>query len=219
MGQRKRQRSLFGAESMLSRSEIDRMGMFGHLSRVGHEVFSDEDFSAAYCRDNGRPSAPPSVVALVTLLQFRNGLSDREVIDRLRYDLRWKVALHLDLVSTAAPFSRTTLQAFRTRLTLYELEGLAFERSVKLAQEKGLLPQRLRLAADSSAVRGRGAVKDTYNLLSDAIAAVLRKVAGHSNENAETLAQSVDLERHVSSPSVKGSEEIDWSDPASVSSR
>lgn len=217
LGRRKRQRSLFGATTLLPASDLDRMGLFGKLARVGEEIFSDEDFVCAYCLDNGRPSAPPSLVALATLLQFREGLSDREVINRLRYDLRWKAALHLDALSTDAPFSRTTLQAFRSRLTLYEMEGLAFERSLKVAQEAGLLPRRLRLAADSTPVRGHGAVKDTYNLLSDAITAVLRRVARSVGSDAASVAASSGLDRHVSSPSVKGSEEIDWGNDASVS--
>lgn len=216
LGRRSGQRKLFGARSLLSDRDLNRMGFFGRIARVGEEIFDDEDFSAAYCLDNGRPSAPPSLVALATLLQFREGLSDRATIDCLRYDLRWKAALHLDAVSTEAPFSRTTLQAFRVRLTLHELEGRAFERSVEVAQEAGLLPRRLRLAVDSTPVRGRGAVKDTYNLLSDAIAQVLRRVADGRDEDVADLARSSGLGRHVLAPSVKGSEDVEWSDPEAV---
>jgi hypothetical protein len=64
-----------------------------------------------------------------------------------------------------APFAKSTFQAFRLRLTVHRQEGLAFEKSVQAASDAGLLPPRLRVALDSTPVRGRGAVKDTFNLL------------------------------------------------------
>lgn len=216
LGQRDPQRSFFDASSQLDEVTVDQMGLYGKLSKKSHQFFRDEDFAAAYCRDNGRPSAPPSLLAVAHLLQHFEGISDAAVIERTRFDLRWKLALDLDPLSVDAPFAKSTFQAFRARLTLHDQEGLAFERSVREACDSGLLPRKIRVALDSSPVRGRGAVKDTYNLLSDAIAAVLRGVARATSRPVQVLAEEQGLERHVGETSVKGSELVDWSAPEEV---
>jgi hypothetical protein len=70
---------------------------------------------------------------------------------------------------------------------------------------------------DSSPVRGRGAVKDTFNLLSDAIVAVVRKVAAKRKTEVQKVAREVGVERHVEAPSIKGSEMVNWDDQQAVS--
>ena len=212
LGKREPQRRLSSAGVQLPAEAIDKMGFYGKLARYGYTVFRDEDFSDVYSSDNGRPSCPPSLLALARLLQHYEDISDADVIDRCRYDLRWKVALDLDLYSIQAPFARSTYQAFRARLTLGERDGLAFEASVRAAAKAGLVPDTLRLAIDSSPVNGKGAVRDTYNLISHAIAIVLRVLARHRGVTAADLAAKTRLERHVSAGSVKGSQVVDWTD-------
>lgn len=217
LGKRKPQRELFSSAPLLGAEAVEKMGFYGKLAGEGSRIFRDEDFAEIYCSNNGRPSVPPSLLCIARLLQFYDGVSDAEVVARTQYDLRWKVALDLDPLSVEAPFVKSTFQAFRARLTLHEKEGLVFEKSVMAARDAGLLPPHLQVALDSSPVRGRGAVKDTFNLLSDAIVGVLRAVAGAGETSLEQLAQQVGLERHVEAPSIKGSEPVDWSNPAAVS--
>jgi transposase len=217
LGKHDSQGGLFRAATQLGEKVVAGLGFYGKVAGAGWELFRDEEFAGAYCLDNGRPSAPPSLLALARLLQFYARVSDAEVIERCRYDLRWKVALDLDLASVKAPFAKSTFQAFRARLTLHEQEGLAFEKSVREAREAGLLPARLRVALDSSPVRGRGAVKDTFNLLSDAIVAVLRAVAEKSATEVAQVAQRARVARHVESASIKGSELVDWDNEGAVS--
>ena len=101
-------------------------------------------------------------------------------------------------------------------MTLHQKEGLAFERSIRAAKEAGLLPKKLRVSLDSSPVRGRGAVKDTFNLLSDAIVAVLRAIGIKREMPVEDVAREAGLQRHTDAPSIKGSEMVDWTDAAAV---
>jgi len=217
LGKRKPQRNLFNAATQLGSEAVEQMGFYAQIAQEGSKVFRDEDFAAVYCEDNGRPSTPPSLLALARLLQHYTGVSDAEVIKRCRFDLRWKVALDLALASVEAPFAKSTFQAFRVRLTLHEQEGQVFEKSVEAARDAGLLPRSLRVALDSSPVRGRGAVKDSFNLLSDAILEVLRAVGQASERTPEAVAEEAGLERHVKAPSIKGCGDIDWSDAGSVS--
>jgi len=217
LGRRDRQEGLFRASTQLGGKVVAGLGFYGKVATEGWELFGDEDFAGAYCTDNGRPSAPPSLLALARLLQFYARVSDAEVVERCRYDLRWKVALDLELASVKAPFAKSTFQAFRARLTLHEKEGLAFEKSVRVAREAGLLPAQLRVALDSSPVRGRGAVKDTFNLLSDAIVAVVRAVAEKRVTEVAPEAKRAGVERHIESASIKGSELVDWDNEGAVS--
>lgn len=66
-------------------------------------------------------------------------------------------------------------------------------------------------------MRGRGAVKDTFNLLSDAIVAIVRAVAAQRKATAATVAREAGIERHVEAASLKGSEPVDWDQAGAVS--
>lgn len=217
LGERSPQVTLFDASHRLGPEAVKAMGFYGQLAQVSSQLFRDQDFQDLYCPDNGRPSIPPSLLALARLLQCYVGISDAETVNCCRFDLRWKVALGLELEDTQAPFSRAAFQVFRARLTLHEREGLAFERSLAMARESKLLSGKaLKVALDSSPVHGRGAVKDTYNLMSDGIGAVLRALADQSGAKPREVAATLGLERHLERGSVKGSADLDWSNADEV---
>lgn len=118
------------------------------------DIFRDELFADCYS-SCGRPSIPPSRLIKVLLLQFYEGVSDREAEQRAFYDLRWKVAPGLSLGE--AGFDHTDLTRFRARLLLHKKERAAFEEIINAAQAKGLLPQRLaKQVIDSTHVLGQG---------------------------------------------------------------
>jgi Transposase DDE domain len=70
------------------------------------------------------------------------------------------------------------------------------------------------VALDTTNILGRGAVKDTYNLLSTGIVLVLRVLAKQAGESLVAYATGMQLERYVSGSSLKGQAELDWSDAA-----
>src|ERR687897_2422848 len=76
-------------------------------------VFADRDFADLH-PERGRPACPPWRLALVTLLQFREGLSDRQAAEAVRARIHWKYLLALDLAD--AGFDHTVLCTFRGRL-------------------------------------------------------------------------------------------------------
>ena len=65
----------------------------GQLARVSDKLFLDDDFAALYSQHRGRPSTPPSLLALVLLLQNYENISDDEAIERTACDLRWAAVL------------------------------------------------------------------------------------------------------------------------------
>ena len=96
---------------------------YGLLAEHGHRFVSDRDFAACYSQGRGRPSIPPSHLAKLLLLAYREGASDEQAMERLRYDLRWKVAVGLPLDHPG--YHPTSLVKFRARLLLHGLERLA----------------------------------------------------------------------------------------------
>ena len=206
---------LFASANLLDLDQLDGT-IYGYLARNGRRTFTDYQFRGVYSK-RGRPSASPALMALACLLQHHESISDDMVMERLRYDLRWKAALDLDPHSFVPPFTKAPYVQWRARLVLHGKEGVAFEASVRKAVREGLLPDSLRVALDSSPVRGRGAVKDTFNLLSDAIRKTVRDLAQDEGSEPEEVAAKIGVERHFRSPSVKGSELVEWSSPEAVS--
>jgi transposase len=190
---------------------VGRDSFYGFLASHRRELFHDEDFTDLYCSDNGRPSVPPSLLATALLLQAYERVSDEEAKARADFDLRWKVALGIGLEER--PFAKSTLQLFRARLILHERVRTVFGQSLAFARRTGYFQSRkLKVVLDTTYVLGRGAVKDTYNLLADGITRLARALAAGAHSNPEEWALEHDLERYFGS-SLKGEAGIDWDDP------
>jgi len=182
----------------------------GILGRMGPSWFRDEDFEGLYRETHGRPSVPPSQLCIALLLQTYDGVSDEEAIDRTAYDLRWKVALGLEISEKLC--AKSTLQLFRSKLVLNDAYQQVFNKSIEVCREAGLLKRsKLRAAIDTTPILGRGAVKDTFNLVSDQIRRCVEEACALKSSSRESVVEEHGLGRHFAS-SFKGSVELDWSD-------
>ena len=183
---------------------------YGLLASLRGQLFSDDDFAEIYCPDNGRDSVPPSLLATALLLQTYDQVSDAEAKARADFDIRWKVALGIEIEDR--PFAKSTLQLFRAQLILHDKVREVFEGSLRLARQSGYLKKRgMRVALDTTYILGRGAVKDTYNLLADGIVKLLRVLAAVAKIAVGEWAEAQGYERYFGS-SIKGEATIDWSD-------
>ncbi len=156
---------------------------FALLAEHGRRIVRDEDFAACYSERVGRPSIPPSQLAKVLLLQYRTGASDEQAMECVAWDLRWKIALGLAVDHQG--WHPTSLTKFRARLLLHELERVALERTLALAEELGMLDGPVEQIIDSTPMLGAAATQDTVRLvrhgvskLLDAVAAVDQDAAG-----------------------------------------
>jgi Transposase DDE domain/Transposase domain (DUF772) len=212
LGKRPAQRGLFEANNVLG-TFVGEDTFYGYLAAQRGSLFRDDDFKGLYCSDNGRRSVPPSLLATALVLQTYDRVSDAEAKARADYDLRWKVALGIDLETR--PFAKSTLQEFRAQLILHAEQAAIFKRSLALAKAQGRFRGRtLRLALDTTNILGRGAVQDTYNLLASGIALVLRALAKHAGASLADYATEMQVERYVSGSSLKGQATLDWSNAA-----
>ena len=209
LGKRSDQKGLWEADRLY----LDYVGkdtFYGLLASLRGQLFSDDDFAEIYGPDNGRDSVPPSLLATALLLQTYDKVSDAEAKARADFDIRWKVALGIEIEDR--PFAKSTLQMFRAQLILHDKVREVFEGSLRLARQSGYLKKRgMRVALDTTYILGRGAVKDTYNLLADGIVKLLRVLATVANIAVGEWAEAQGYERYFGS-SIKGEAVIDWSD-------
>ena len=82
-------------------------------------LFSDQDFAQLF-PNNGQPAFSPVRLMLVLILQFVEGLSDRQAADAVRTRIDWKYLLCLEI--TDPGFDNSILSEFRTRLLENEWE-------------------------------------------------------------------------------------------------
>ncbi len=116
-----------------------------------HMIVEDQDFADLF-PTRGRPAEGPVRLALATLLQFLEGLTDRQAADAVRTRIDWKYVLCLEL--TDVGFDHSVLSEFRTRLLAHGAEGRLFEAILELARGRGLLKAGGRQRSDSTHVLG-----------------------------------------------------------------
>lgn len=112
-------------------------------------LYTDEDLAALF-PPKGRPVEDPARLALITIMQFVEGLSDRQAADAVRSRIDWKYALALEL--TDSGFDASVLSEFRARLVAGQAENLLFEILLNHLREHGLVKARGRQRTDSTHV-------------------------------------------------------------------
>jgi hypothetical protein len=211
IGKLKAQAELFDVGNVFA--FVPKPGTFhAQLAHAARRLFRDEDFAVFYSDRMGRPSVPPSQLALLVLLQNEAGISDEETIERTGCDLRWAAVLRRPAGEPLC--AKSTFQLFRAHLVLHEAVRTVFQSSIKEAKRVGLLKGKaLRAAIDTKPITGRGAVQDTYNLLACGIRQVAAAHANAAGLKTDAWLRANQLGRYAE-PSVKGSADIDWSDGA-----
>ena len=114
-------------------------------------VYDDENFVHlfAYC---GQPAEAPWRLLLVSLLQFAEGLSDRQAADAMRGRLDWKYLLGLEL--TDSGFDASILSEFRARVVAGKAEQQVLQPLLDVATKRGWLKERGKQRTDSTHVLG-----------------------------------------------------------------
>ena len=112
-------------------------------------IYTNPEFAALFPKD-GQPAEAPAQLALVTIMQFAEGLSDRQAADAVRSRIDWKYALALEL--TDPGFDASVLSEFRSRLVKGDAASLLFETMLTLFRDQGLVKARGRQRTDSTHV-------------------------------------------------------------------
>jgi len=204
LGRASQQLDLLDPISRFCGETLPPNSIFVFLHEHRDRLFPDGMFSDLFALV-GRRSVPPSVVAVVMVLQRLEGLSDREAVDRFTFDARWRYAAGAggwDIGRTG--FAHTVLVDMRERLRRSDRPDRIFEVALAAAREAGLLGRRRVL--DSTPLYDAVATMDTVTLIRSAIRGLLT-TAG--SELARSLRAVLSAEDDYTSPAKPA---VDWDD-------
>lgn len=137
-------------------------------------LYSDDDFAALYPR-RGQPAQTPWRLALITVMQFVENLSDRQAAEALRARIDWKYALSLELTDDGFDFS--VLCQFRERLIAGKADQLLLDRMLEHFKAKQLLKARGQQRTDRTHVLAAIRVMNRLELVTETLRATLHDLA------------------------------------------
>ena len=123
------------------------------------EWLSDEQFAGAYGK-RGKPAWPPGRLALVTIFQMAEDLTDRQAAEAVRTRIDWKYALGLDLPDPG--FDDSILSEFRARVAGGGLDQVVLDTLLERLAADGLVKPGGKMRTDSTHVVS--AVRDLNRL-------------------------------------------------------
>jgi transposase len=156
-------------------------------------IFQDEDFAALFPAW-GYPGLPPWRLALVTIMQFREQLSDRQAAEAVRARIDWKYLLGLDLTDPGFDFS--VLCEFRDRLLAGSAAALLLDKLLVRCRTMGLLTVRGQQRTDSTHVLAAIRVMNRLELVAETLRAALNALATVAPTWLQALAPPVWYERY-----------------------
>jgi hypothetical protein len=174
LGRQLRRPELPTAGARWCEAALPEGSVYRFLARERTRLFPSELFADLF-EPTGRRSVPPSILAVVMVLQRLEGLSDREAADRFAFDVRWRYAAGVaDAVAgeETAGFAHTVLVDLRARLRRSEDPDRIFRVTCELAREVGLVG--VRRVLDSAPLEDAVTTQDTVTMIRGAIRGLLR---------------------------------------------
>lgn len=201
VGRTPKQEPLYNSPRELCAKEGPK-SVYRMLAEHGAALFPDEAFADLF-DGRGRRSVPPQVVATVMVLQRLEGLSDREAVERVQYDIRWKYACNVPLEYEG--FDSTVLVKMRMRLRKSERPNRVFDAVLEVAKQAGLVGRRRVL--DSTALYDAVTTQDTVTMIRWALRGLLRSVESGLAARIEKRLSRDDYEQ-------PGKPRCAWDEPA-----
>lgn len=152
---------------------------------------------SGYCVDNGRVAIEPVLLLGVSLLQYLDGLPDRQAVEMLRYHAGWNFALNRQLGDEL--FHPTTLVNFRQRLIEQEQSALAFATILDALVEAGLMARQSRQRLDSTQMFGLVSRMSRLDCVWESLRLALQELAGRMGQSDQPAFWNELWERYVES--------------------
>jgi hypothetical protein len=202
-------------QKMVARTRKTRK-FFVFLREHRHELL-DADFqhtlAQSYSADpGGQAPVAAGLLALATLLQAYGHVGERDAVELTVMDKRWQMVRDC-LGAEPPPCSQGTLDNFRMRLMVHNLDKTLLDRTVAWAEQTGGFGARqLRAVLDSTPLFGAGRVEDTLNLLGHALRKAVGLAAQKLGTSAAAVVEAAGLTL-VGHRSLKAALELDWGEP------
>ena len=158
----------------VARAAFPRGNIYMQLADHLGTLYHDAQFTGLF-PTRGQPAEAPGRLALVTVLQCAEGLSDRQAAEAVRSRIDWKYVLGLEL--TDPGFHHTVLSEFRTRLVTGQVETLLLDTLLTVARAHGLLKARGRQRTDSTHVVSAIRVLNRLERVGETLRAALNSLA------------------------------------------
>ncbi len=158
------------ARTLFPNNDNPWMQMRDHLGMI----YADRDFAALY-PNVGQAAASPHRLALATIMQAGEHLTDRQAATAMRARIDWKYALSLPLHHLG--YDGSVLSEFRTRLLVGGAERLLFDTLLELVRDLGLLKPRGKQRTDSTHVLAAIRRLNRLELIGETLRAALNSLA------------------------------------------
>lgn len=156
-------------------------------------IYTNPEFAALFPK-TGQPAEAPAHLALITIMQFAEGLSDVQAADAVRARIDWKYALALEL--TDPGFDASVLCEFRKRLIAGTAELLLFETMLTLFRQQGLLKAKGRQRTDSTHVLAAIQVLNRLECVGETLRQALNRLAAAAPEWLQSWVPAAWFERY-----------------------
>ncbi|TCO54794.1 IS1182 family transposase [Actinocrispum wychmicini] len=151
-------------------------------------LFRDAQFVDLFPK-RGKPGLSPALLTMVSVLQYCEGLTDRQAVQAMAGRIDWKYALGVELTDTGCDFS--VLSEFRDRLVAQDAGVRILDTILDAAREKGLVKKRGRARTDSTHVVGAIRQINRLGLVGESLRAALEQLADAA---PEWLTEHADLD-------------------------
>ncbi|OUL36096.1 DDE transposase [Nostoc sp. T09] len=159
----------------IARASFPKGNMYMKMYEELGVLYTDTEFAELYLGKCGQSAMSPGKLALITVMQFAEGLSDRQAADAVRSRIDWKYALGLEL--TDPGFDCSVLSEFRSRLCEYELTNKLLDVMLLRFQEKKLIKHRGKQRTDSTQVIAAIRQLNRLELVGETLRAALNSIA------------------------------------------
>lgn len=143
-------------------------------AQLGVLYKEDADFASLYS-SQGKPAESPGFLAMVTAMQYMEGLTDRQAAENVRGRIDWKYSLGLELGDSG--FDASVLSEFRSRLIASSTEMYLLDRLLEICKDQDLLSARGQQRTDSSHVLGAVRELNRVELVAETLRHALNALA------------------------------------------
>jgi transposase len=158
----------------VARAAFPKGNVFMQMRDVLGAIYDDAQFTELFAV-RGRPAEAPWRLALVSVMQFAEGLSDRQAAEAVRARIDWKYTLGLELTDPGFDFS--VLSEFRARLVQGAAEHLLLDALLEACTARGYLKARGRQRTDSTHVLGALRLLSRLERVAETLRAALNALA------------------------------------------
>jgi hypothetical protein len=128
-----------------------------------------------YCVENGRVALEPVLLLGTSILQYLDGVPDRQAVELLQYHAGWNFALNRQLGDPI--FHPTSLGHFRDRLEEHQQSALGFTTILDGLEEAGWVSRQSRQRLDSTQMFGRIARMSRLDCVRESLRLALNELA------------------------------------------